>query len=853
MSRSSSSSLGSSVMRLNSLRTLGSRLWRLADGAVDDLRAAPLMLVDAGAVLLHGEQVILERGVHALRRLRLGDRPAERANPPSLLEEPQAPLELLDALARVRHRRVIDHERGEHVTRRLARQLGEECGGLDLRESFERVDDLAQGRLRDVGRVEQRQEGRARPAIHEQQRDEPRDELLVVRHRRVRGRADGRGRLAQRGGQPLRLDPELRGIDAQARGRLAGQRRGLLGVAHLRQHQRDARERVGPGAGPGAVGLADRPLERVGQEAAGSGDARGEGGGALGAQEGVRIVTGGQQRDLHAQRAAVEGAGAVDRPREAPGRRLEQLLRALRRPLAGGVGVEKSHDLVAVAAQERQLRGRERRAERGHRLGEAVLVRHEAVDVALDEQRAVLRSHRLARDVGRVEEVALGVERRLGGVQVLRLVVAEGAAAEGHHARLEVADREQQAVAEAVVRAAAVLALHGEPRRHQRLLADLLAPHEVEQPVPAHAAAEAVEDALLGIDHERGRLLAVERAEALPVRARLAEVHEPSDEVHDVHTRPDVVEDGRRVGGHRQLTFSAATVAPAPPSDGSPSRNESTSGWLESSVRTALRSAPVPLPWTRRTWGRPAMNASSRYCSTRSRASSVVLPRSISSGPMPRPPAPPSLARDTRTGAAVTLATGASLRLSAVTGTRTVTVPARTVAVSPWISSSSPFRPRWAATTAAPGVSGPSLGAGSGTAGTTRAAASYRRRRLSCNAGLPRSARLSRSHSEETARRMSVRSAAASILARSSTARACSPARRSASRAAASRVAVSVSRRSSSRARSASERLRASSWASSSPSRRASAVRWPSALRISSGDSPSRAAIASAHDWPGRS
>src|SRR5437773_1569656 len=55
------------------------------------------------------------------------------------------------------------------------------------------------------------------------------------------------------------------------------------------------------------------------------------------------------------------------------------------------------------------------------------------------------------------------------------------------------------------------------------------------------------------------------------------------------------------------------------------------------------------------------MNASSRYCSTRSRASSVVLPRSISSGPMPRPPAPPSLARDTRTGAAVTLATGASL------------------------------------------------------------------------------------------------------------------------------------------------------------------------------------------------
>src|SRR5262245_46934260 len=96
--------------------------------------------------------------------------------------------------------------------------------------------------------------------------------------------------------------------------------------------------------------------------------------------------------------------------------------------------------------------------------------------------------------------------------------------------------------------------------------------------VAADSAAEAMEDALLGIDHERRRLLAVEGAEPFPVHARLAEVHEASDEVHDVHTRPDVVEDGRRVGGHRQLTFSAATVAPAPPSDGSPSRNDSTSG-----------------------------------------------------------------------------------------------------------------------------------------------------------------------------------------------------------------------------------------------------------------------------------
>src|SRR5262249_31047657 len=172
------------------------------------------------------------------------------------------------------------------------------------------------------------------------------------------------------------------------------------------------------------------------------------------------------------------------------------------------------------------------------------------------------------------------------------------------------------------------------------------------------------------------------------VRARLTEVHEPSDEVHDVYTRPDVVEDGRRVGGHRQLTFNAATVAPAPPSDGSPSRNDSTRGWLDNSVRTAFRKAPVPFPWTSRTLGRPAMKASSRYCSTRSRASSVVLPRSINCASMDRgssylPPGRLRGAPPPRRSGVEPLLVGTSLRRSAETGTRTVTEPARTVAVSP--------------------------------------------------------------------------------------------------------------------------------------------------------------------------
>src|SRR4029450_2452616 len=159
--------------------------------------------------------------------------------------------------------------------------------------------------------------------------------------------------------------------------------------------------------------------------------------------------------------------------------------------------------------------------------------------------------------------------------------------------------------------------------------------HEEAEHVAADAAPEAMEDALARVDHERGRLLAVERTEPLVVLAGLAESDEAPDELDDIHARPDLVQQGGWVGRH-QDTFSAATVAPLPPSAGSPSRYESTRGCSESTPRTALRRAPVPLPWTSRTWAIPAMNASSRYFSTRSRASSVVRPISISSGAIDR-------------------------------------------------------------------------------------------------------------------------------------------------------------------------------------------------------------------------
>src|SRR5205085_1722463 len=86
----------------------------------------------------------------------------------------------------------------------------------------------------------------------------------------------------------------------------------------------------GSSAARAGAGLADGAVEGVGQQAAGPGDALGEAGGALLAQERVGVMAGRQQRDLHAQGAAgLEGAGAVHAPGQAAARGLQQFLGAL--------------------------------------------------------------------------------------------------------------------------------------------------------------------------------------------------------------------------------------------------------------------------------------------------------------------------------------------------------------------------------------------------------------------------------------------------------------------------------------------------------------------------------------------
>ena len=65
--------------------------------------------------------------------------------------------------------------------------------------------------------------------------------------------------------------------------------------------------------------------------------------------------------------------------------------------------------------------------------------------------------------------------------------------------------------------------------------------------IAAGVAAEAVEEVQLRVDREGGRLLLVEGAEALPALAGALERHDRPHEVHEIHARPDLVQD---LGGH---------------------------------------------------------------------------------------------------------------------------------------------------------------------------------------------------------------------------------------------------------------------------------------------------------------
>ena len=66
------------------------------------------------------------------------------------------------------------------------------------------------------------------------------------------------------------------------------------------------------------------------------------------------------------------------------------------------------------------------------------------------------------------------------------------------------------------------------------------------------AAAEALEEAIVGVDVEGRRLFVVERTEAFEAPAGLAQGDGPGDDIHDVHTQLQVLDAGRLDDRHEE-------------------------------------------------------------------------------------------------------------------------------------------------------------------------------------------------------------------------------------------------------------------------------------------------------------
>jgi hypothetical protein len=68
--------------------------------------------------------------------------------------------------------------------------------------------------------------------------------------------------------------------------------------------------------------------------------------------------------------------------------------------------------------------------------------------------------------------------------------------------------------------------------------------------VPARAAPEALEESLVAVDVEGGRLLLMERAQPLERRPGLPQRHDLADDRDDVGLGFEIIDEGRREEGH---------------------------------------------------------------------------------------------------------------------------------------------------------------------------------------------------------------------------------------------------------------------------------------------------------------
>ena len=202
------------------------------------------------------------------------------------------------------------------------------------------------------------------------------------------------------------------------------------------------------------------------------------GGGVL-ADEVVRVCTARhlQHADIQRQAAAVIGL-----------QRLTGHFKAAHgRILAGAVGIQRQHHPARQArGQQAQLRLGQRRAHLRHDVQVTGLLGLDDVHVAFYDHRPVFVANRPPRPVQAIEQAALVKERRLRRIQVLGLVlVRQGARAESDHPSAFIADGNEQAVAEVIVGAPALLVASQQTDLQQVLVAVVQLPHVVAQALPA--------------------------------------------------------------------------------------------------------------------------------------------------------------------------------------------------------------------------------------------------------------------------------------------------------------------------------------------------------------------------------
>src|SRR6185503_20291196 len=109
--------------------------------------------------------------------------------------------------------------------------------------------------------------------------------------------------------------------------------------------------------------------------------------------------------------------------------------RPLRGPRARLVGVEREDRPLGEPRQLLEVLLAERRAAGRHDIRDTRLCEPDHVGVALDDEDVAALGDGLARAVHVVEDLVLAIDRRLGGVEVLRLLAR--AAFRGQHPRTE--------------------------------------------------------------------------------------------------------------------------------------------------------------------------------------------------------------------------------------------------------------------------------------------------------------------------------------------------------------------------------------------------------------------------------